>query len=228
MLGLPSSDTATVTYTPAAGFSGSDSFTYTVSDGLTTSSPATVQITVKPKTPPLCATGPETGCRTPVTSQKASLSLRDRTPDAKDQLVWKWLAGAATAKADFGNPLATSYQLCVYDAGSHTIAQASAPPGGTCGRRPCWRESASGFKYRSNDRTPDGHPQSSVKLSLREGAAGKAKIVLQGRGVHLGLDPLPATQPVTVQLKNGDVCWEAIYGAPARKNEPGGFKDKGD
>ena len=47
--GLPNTDTASVVYTPNTGFSGSDSFTYTVDDGTTTSSPATVSITVTPR-----------------------------------------------------------------------------------------------------------------------------------------------------------------------------------
>ena len=47
--GLPNTDTATVVYTPGPGFSGSDSFTYTVNDGTTTSLAATVSITVTPQ-----------------------------------------------------------------------------------------------------------------------------------------------------------------------------------
>jgi VCBS repeat-containing protein len=40
-------------YTPQAGFVGDDSFTYVASDGLQTSNPATVTITVNPTaTPP--------------------------------------------------------------------------------------------------------------------------------------------------------------------------------
>ena len=42
----PFQDTATVTYTAAAGFTGSDSFTYAVSDGTDTSNGATVSIRV--------------------------------------------------------------------------------------------------------------------------------------------------------------------------------------
>jgi hypothetical protein len=41
-----------LTYTPNAGYSGPDSFTFTTSDGKATSAPATVSITVTPVTPP--------------------------------------------------------------------------------------------------------------------------------------------------------------------------------
>jgi Bacterial Ig domain len=46
--GSPNNDTATVTYTPTTGYTGSDSFSFTVNDGSLTSSPATVSITVNP------------------------------------------------------------------------------------------------------------------------------------------------------------------------------------
>ena len=50
--GSPNSDAASVTYTPTAGYTGSDSFTYTVNDGTATSAPATVSLTVSPNTTP--------------------------------------------------------------------------------------------------------------------------------------------------------------------------------
>src|SRR5205823_4897796 len=40
------------TYTPAADFNGSDSFTFTASDGAATSSPATISVTVNPVNDP--------------------------------------------------------------------------------------------------------------------------------------------------------------------------------
>ena len=43
-------DNGGFTYTPATGFSGTDTFTYTASDGAATSGPATANITVKPQT----------------------------------------------------------------------------------------------------------------------------------------------------------------------------------
>jgi hypothetical protein len=229
-LGLPSSDTASVGYTPAGGFSGDDAFTYRVTDALGQTADAVVRVTVKPVTPPLCANGPVAGCRHSTRPQSSPVKIKSTPVDLGDRLTWKWTYGAATSKADFGTPLTTTgYQLCVYDAAGRTIARASAPPGGDCGGRPCWKETSTQFAYRSRDRQPNGKPRSSVRLKLRAGVAGKAKIQLQGRGVHLGLASLPAAQPVTVQLKHGDgTCWEAVYDAPAQRNDAVQFKDRAD
>jgi hypothetical protein len=46
--GSPNTDTATVTYTPAPGYTGPDSFTYKANDGTDDSSTATVTIDVAP------------------------------------------------------------------------------------------------------------------------------------------------------------------------------------
>ena len=44
--GTPNTDTASVTYTPAANYNGSDSFTYKVNDGTADSAQGTVSITI--------------------------------------------------------------------------------------------------------------------------------------------------------------------------------------
>jgi hypothetical protein len=46
--GAPNSDQVTVTYTPAAGFAGTDSFTFVADDGTLVSEPATVSVVVQP------------------------------------------------------------------------------------------------------------------------------------------------------------------------------------
>ncbi|MCW5890324.1 MAG: hypothetical protein KIT14_07200 [bacterium] len=229
-LGLPSSDTARVTYTPAPGFHGTDRFTYRVNDGLFDSSPAAVFLTVQPPPPPTCAGGPRTTCRRPVRAGTSLLAAKDGVPDANDQLTWKWTAGAATTRADFGDPLAgTHYQLCVWDGAGATIARASAPAGGVCDGRPCWRAKSAKVLYRSRTRVPGGGRRGTLQLALVAGAAGKAKIVAKGRGVHLGLDPLPWPQPVRAQLLSGaGECWEAAYVAPARRNGAGRFVARGE
>jgi hypothetical protein len=53
--GTLSGDAPNLTYTPATGFSGTDSFTFTATDGECESAPATVSITVNPSSqPPTC------------------------------------------------------------------------------------------------------------------------------------------------------------------------------
>jgi hypothetical protein len=228
-LGLPSSDTARVTYTPSPGFHGTDTFSYRTNDGLFDSSAAQVVVTVQPPPPPTCANGPRAACRRPVRAGKALLAVKDGVPDASDQLTWKWTAGAATTLDDFGDPLeGTGHLLCVYDGAGATIARAVAPAGGVCDGRPCWRAKGSKLLYRSRERVPGGGRRSTLELTLVAGTDGKSKILAKARGVALGLDPLPWSQPVRVQLLNGaGACWEAEYAAPAQRNGAGRFLDRG-
>ena len=55
-VGSPNSDTARVTYTPAAGFTGTDSFTYQVTDGSGATATATATVTVTAPGQPIAAT----------------------------------------------------------------------------------------------------------------------------------------------------------------------------
>jgi hypothetical protein len=147
--------------------------------------------------------------------------------DAKDALTWTWSKGAATALADFGNPVSgsTEYTLCIYDSAPHLIA--TIPGGGTCSGKPCWTATKTGFKYNSKDLALDGIQQ----LQLTAGVAGKAKIKVTGKGEKLVLPTLPLTQAptVTVQLTNTNgVCWEAAFSAPASKDNTTQFNDKSD
>jgi hypothetical protein len=180
---------------------------------------------------PACGPAPDAGCRKPIAPLKSMIILKDRLPDTRDLLMWKWTKGTATLKTDFGNPLvATSYTLCAYDQTAGTpilLLTARIPPGGTCAGRPCWKETTRGFKYIDKDATPDGI----VSLSLKEGLEGHAQIKLKGSGINLGMPPLPLDQDstVTVQLRNDHgICWDADYTAPAITNEQVEFRDKSD
>jgi hypothetical protein len=52
---------------------------------------------------------------------------------------------------------------------------------------------------------------------------------LKGRGANLALPTLPLAQPVTVQLRSSTgVCWDAVYSAPASRNQSDLFRDKSD
>jgi hypothetical protein len=68
-------------------------------------------------------------------------------------------------------------------------------------------------------------------IILAEGVAGQAKITVTGKGGNLDLPDLPLAQESTVTahlVHSGGRCWEAQYSAPAAKNKPNQFKDKGD
>jgi hypothetical protein len=176
------------------------------------------------------AVAPEPVCRAGL---RGLLQLRDRLPDIRDVLGFKWLKGAATAAADFGNPLGggTSYDLCVYDESGDVptlLQHAHIPAGGFCGTKPCWRASGGGLKgYRYNDRAASA--DGIRKIVLKPGAQGKAKVIVKGKGEQLALPGLPLAQDsqVHVQLKSSTgTCWGAAYATPPVKNDLEQFKDK--
>jgi hypothetical protein len=167
-----------------------------------------------PPAVPLCEAAPDPSCRLPVVPGKGLVKLVDRSPDDGDRLVWKWDAGAATAKADFGDPRGvTAYALCAYDGASTRLlaARTSLCPGSTR-----WRDTSKGYRYRDRTRSPGGLES----IDLREGADGSARIVVKGRGAALGppAPPLPDL-PLRVQLRRLDasgICWGASFSAPTR------------
>lgn len=232
--------TATATATPTATAMTGATVTVTATPSTTaTATPLPTATATSAGAPtavatPVCDELPDVGCRTPAASRKAYLALTDKTPDERDVLTWKWLKGAATDLADFGDPLATdTYELCVYDAAEALVLHVTAPAGGLCrasSPRPCWRANARGFTY--ND--PDLSPLGIKKLVLKAGATdGAAKITLDAKGVNLDMTvAFPLAQPITVQLKNSSgTCWEATYsGTPSRNTAgpPGRFSAKAD
>ncbi len=174
-----------------------------------------------------CPEAPLTGCKEPFVPGKSSLQLSNKAIDTKDALQWKWLRGARTTLADYDDPLnSTNYQLCLYDQTGLRI-EVTNPAGGTCAGKPCWKATGlTGFKYSDKELTPDG----GYKMTLKEGAVEKAKILLSGRGANLHLPDLSTlVQPIVVQLQNSDgVCWEATFSGPPTKQNAEQFKDKAD
>lgn len=161
-----------------------------------------------------CPAVPISGCRG---AAKSLLLLKDDLgDDAGDKLIWKWLKGAETSVPDLGLPAtATDYTLCLY--ADDDAAQVQLPAG------PEWAPAGStGFKYQNGGGT--------LKASLKSGGAGKAKLLVKGRGTDLPDDLVPPlTPPVTVQLVNDSnaICFEAVYDTgDVIKNVPGQFKAK--
>ncbi len=180
--------------------------------------------------PDACAAGtcasaaaPVAGCVQPAVAGKASLVLRNGSPDSRDSLTWRWLKGGATTLADFGHPTAgDGFELCVFDeaGGVPSLALDTLIPPGSA-----WTPTSRGFKY--SDRTLQ---HGGVRtITLKDGPDGGAAIALRAKGDHLGPPALPLTQgpAVRVQLLGADACWEATYGT-SRVNDGRQFKAKSD
>jgi hypothetical protein len=130
--------------------------------------------------------------------------------------------------AEFGDPLATDdYALCVYDGSATLLLRATAPAGGTCGSRACWKaKGTTGLGYKDPLRDPDGVD----KITLKAGAATKAKVQvsMKGSGVPLpALGSLGLPLQAQVQGEQG-TCWEASFGpAGVIRNDASAFKGTG-
>ncbi len=173
---------------------------------------------------PDCPSAPDT-CRLPTASGASSLLLRQGSPADKNRMAWKWRKGAATTKADFGNPITTDgYTLCLYDAGALVSISRVI---GSCDVKPCWTDRPDGFLFHDKSLQPFG--VRSVKLAA--GVDGKATEAFDGRGASLSLpDPASLTGPIDVQLRrNGSLlCWGAHFSAPFQKDAGGLLKDTSD
>ncbi len=180
---------------------------------------------------PLCPPAPAV-CRPPFVPGKASLLLKDKTPDKSDQLVWKWAKGRATPLSDYGQPLTVDdYALCIYDAGA-LVASADADAGGLCRGKPCWSakptQSPTKLKYKNRDGSPSGTQSILLKEGLTDGTA---QIVWKAKGMKLVMPDLGAlTGPIDVQLQRsgGGPCFGATYSAPFKKSDATIFKDRAD
>jgi hypothetical protein len=153
-------------------------------------------------------------CSAPTAPGKASLLVKANPDPAKRALSFSWTKGAATSLGDFGDPTSTtSYALCLYDerAGTGTASlrlEASAPGGGSCAGKACWKSTSTGFAYADKDLSPGG-----VKtLKLVAGASGRAKVALTGRGALLAPQPPPYSPKLTAQVRgsNGS-CFGAVF-----------------
>jgi hypothetical protein len=100
------------------------------------------------------------------------------------------------------------------------------PAGGVCGRKACWSglgrpRGAKGFRYVDAKGTTRGI----TGITLAPGITGKSKVTVKGKGVRLGLPPLPAPVPLRVQLHAASgACFSARYpAAGVRKNDSARF-----
>lgn len=173
----------------------------------------------------VCVPGPApvAGCRLPVKPGKGLLRILDRGKDARDRLVWRWAAGAATDLADFGDPTAGDpVALCAYDesvGAPQRIFELAVPPGAF------WAPVPGGYLYRDPDRSLGGLK----KLLLKSGPDGRAKVVFVATGAALDppRPPLFVDPRVRLQLLTPTACFENTFSAPLQ-NELERFKARSD
>jgi uncharacterized delta-60 repeat protein len=169
-----------------------------------------------------CYEGPSAGCLGIAPGGRSSFQVKDRLPNTSDVARWKWQSGLV-AVGDFGDPLATDdYALCVYQGAGQTLwARRTAPAGGACHFRPCWKALApNGAKYADRELTPDGVSS----LLLRSNVPGRVQLKWKGKGTSLALPSLGTLSlPVRVQLqRTGGACWDVTY-ATAKTATPATF-----
>ena len=111
-------------------------------------------------------------------------------------------------------------------AAPNVIFRATIPAGGQCDGKPCWRPTKKGFAFRSPSGVHDGVTQ----LQLQSGAAGRARIALQGVGSELALPQLPLATPIRVELHGAaGACFATTHAAAGVvRNDARQLKMRGD
>jgi hypothetical protein len=211
-----SADLWGTTWTPtdinSSGFGASISAV----DNINTASVDVIQITVFFD---LCASAPAIGCHT---AGKTIFIVKDKTPDSKDKMIWKWIKGQSVPTSSFGDPTVATTgatnALCIYEAGA-LIGEAVVGPSATL-----WAPiSTKGFKYKDKAGTQSGI----TKIIQKASTNNKSKVLVKGKGTLLpDIHPM-LTLPVDVQLVNSESgeCFTSTFGS-ALKNQTGLFKAK--
>ena len=176
-----------------------------------------------------CTAAPRLDCRKQ-TSPAGIFQLRNSGLDSADKLVWRWPRGEETDLDEFGDPLTNdAVALCIYDgsAAPQPIATLVSPAQGPCRKGVlCWTQlSGPVLRYYDGAALNDGLQQ----IYLRAGGAGRARILLRGKGEKLTLPTPPLTTPVTVQLQTSEgTCFTATYQSNVSVNGAGEFKGRPD
>jgi hypothetical protein len=167
-----------------------------------------------------CPVAPEPGC---LTAQKSLLSIKNKTDNTKDKLIWKWIKGQSASQVDFADPtMGANYALCIYAGTTNSlVAELAVPPSPTL-----WSPlSTKGYKYFDASSGQDGVQ----KIKLKGSSSNKSKALVKGRGANLP-DPIDMSTlnlPVKAQLINHGTakCFEANYNSTI-KNTTSFFKAK--
>jgi len=174
-----------------------------------------------------CVIGPLGICRH-ITGEKAKLIVKDRTPDTRDVLVWKFNKLVdETEAADFGTPTdpdEAGYDLCIFQdrdpapeaMDPELIAHVTIPAG------PPWAVAGTGYLYKKQTSNPRGL----LKLGIKA-VDGIGKVNLKAKAAEVPAMTLPLGTPVVVHLQSQATCWQARY-STTKLNRADTFKGLAD
>lgn len=190
--------------------------------------------TASPPPVAVCEAEPRLDCRTSTKPRGTRLIFKNSSNDDKDVATLRMTSLQETTIQALGDPFLghTAYGVCFYEdiAGvSSLTAQAEIPGSGFCKGKACWKRlpKSKGFVYKDPDLTPDGI----LKVLLKTGAEGKAKLLVKAKGDRVSIPdgPLGQDPDVTVQVVNSDgECWSGAFRVPAFQNDAAGFRDFSD
>jgi hypothetical protein len=189
-----------VSYTPAAGFYGADSFSYRLTDGSTGSATATVRVTVTP-TPP--TTAPDTALVDPGARVRLDVLANDSDPYAGDLLVTAVSDGAHGTTAVVDSGAAITYASTVGWVGDESVTYTVTAASGA---------TATGIATITTLPATPGH---AARLAVPTRAVALRPVRLTGVVAPTSVSPV-----VTVQRWTG-ARWTSYAGA--RANAAGAF-----
>lgn len=169
-----------------------------------------------------CPNIPEPAC---AAAERDVLIIRDDPAKAdKKKLLWRIARSAvAVDPLDFGDPVdgVAGYRLCLYDAvaDADVLAGGTAvASGGVCGKKPCWKATRDGFKFKDRYGVQGG----AIVVTMRGGEAKRSKFSVRAQGLSLdlpgaaGAQYLNADTTVRAQLveTSTNTCWESVFTTP--------------
>ncbi|HVH07332.1 MAG TPA: hypothetical protein VNE71_15180, partial [Myxococcota bacterium] len=178
---------------------------------------------------PVCAPAPRTLC-----AEFSSGAFKvDERKEGKEKLALSLTGGPLLQKDALADPVAdpeVAYALCIYDAEGARVANLEVDRfDDICGEKPCWSETAQGFRYADDSTSEDGI----LAIVLKAGAPGRSKLTLaaanNSKKSHAELvtglaGELADTTAVTVQVQSsGGACYSRTF-SELRKQTPTLFK----
>lgn len=149
-----------------------------------------------------CIPSAQENCFRPLDDFASLLNLKELPHIPKASFVWTWKKGPSLSPSDFGDLTTGGFldlELYHYSQGTPEILfTATIPGGGTCGEKPCWKQTSKGFSFKSRD-SGQNHPIDKIKMVA--GEDGRSKIVLKAKNSNLQLPALELIiPPVSVSL----------------------------